>query len=127
VELRRARADRAVGIERRVNILIDVAKAEGVRRRRHDANLFDAGCMRAFETLEVWDQRVYRMESLREMPANTWEASAICGIHLGLTNAETSMTGRPDTDNLSTKPILSAVGIAADSFWSPSRGPTSPP
>src|SRR3954466_6211052 len=59
------------------------------------------------------------------MPAKTSAASAICGTHVGLTNAETSTTGSPARERLFTKEILSAVLIAADSFCSPSRGPTS--
>src|SRR2546429_4610106 len=59
------------------------------------------------------------------MPANTCSASAICGTHFGLTNADTSMTGRFAALSLSTNAILSAVETIADSFCKPSRGPTS--
>src|SRR2546430_3470160 len=59
------------------------------------------------------------------MPANTCSASAICGTHFGLTKAETSMTGRFAALSLSTNATLSAVDTVADSFCSPSRGPTS--
>src|SRR4051812_23475636 len=59
------------------------------------------------------------------MPANTSPASAICGTHLGLTNADTSMTGSPAAVNRSTNAILSAVATSAASFCRPSRGPTS--
>ena len=38
---------------------------------------------------------VYRTPAARVMPANTSAASAICGTHFGLTNAETSMTECP--------------------------------
>src|SRR3990170_3047275 len=59
------------------------------------------------------------------MPANTSAASAICGIHFGLTKADTSITGRLAALNRLTNSILSAVEMAACSFCSPSRGPTS--
>ena len=44
------------------------------------------------------------------MPANTSAASAICGTHFGLTNADTSMTGRSAALSRLTNAILSAVG-----------------
>ena len=47
------------------------------------------------------------------MPANTAAASAICGTHFGLTNAETSMTGSPAALRRLTNSILSAVETAA--------------
>src|SRR5262245_52870013 len=59
------------------------------------------------------------------MPAKISAASAICGTHFGLTNAETSMTECPASLRSLTNAILSAVAIAAASFWRPSRGPTS--
>jgi hypothetical protein len=68
---------------------------------------------------------VYRMLSRRVMPANTSDASAICGTHFGLTNAETSMTGSRASLSRSTNVILSGVETLACSFCSPSRGPTS--
>jgi hypothetical protein len=43
------------------------------------------------------------------MPANTAAASPIAGTHLGLTNAETSITGSPAAASRSTKAILSGV------------------
>ena len=36
---------------------------------------------------------MYLVPARRVMPANTSAASAICGTHFGLTNAETSITG----------------------------------
>src|SRR5687768_6111518 len=59
------------------------------------------------------------------MPAQTSAASAICGTHFGLTKADTSIMAWPAADSLLTKAILSGVGTNADSFCSPSRGPTS--
>src|SRR5678816_3148609 len=59
------------------------------------------------------------------MPAKTSAASAICGTHFGLTKADTSIARWPAPLSASTKAILSAVPIAAASFCSPSRGPTS--
>jgi hypothetical protein len=59
------------------------------------------------------------------MPAKTSAASAICGTHLGLTNADTSIRGRPADERRSTNAVLSAVDSAACSFCSPSLGPTS--
>ena len=43
------------------------------------------------------------------MPANTSAASAICGTHFGLTNADTSITGRCAALSRLTNSILSAV------------------
>src|ERR1700722_5912484 len=65
------------------------------------------------------------MPGLRVMPAKTAAASAICGTHFALTNADTSMTGRSAALRRSTNEILSAVEIDACSFCRPSRGPTS--
>src|SRR5712691_11902928 len=59
------------------------------------------------------------------MPANTSSASANCGTHLGLTNADTSMTGSRAALKRLTNAILSAVETLARSFCRPSRGPTS--
>ena len=59
------------------------------------------------------------------MPANTSAASAICGTHFGLTNADTSITACPAALNRLTNSILSAVETLARSFCNPSRGPTS--
>ena len=59
------------------------------------------------------------------MRARTSAASAICGTHFGLTNAVTSTTGSPARESRFTNATLSAVEIAAFSFCSPSRGPTS--
>src|SRR5215218_3663218 len=67
----------------------------------------------------------YRVPGLREMPANTSDASAICGTHFGLTNADTSMTGSPAALSRSMNAILSAVETGGPSFCRPSRGPTS--
>ena len=50
------------------------------------------------------------------MPANTSAASAICGTHFGLTNADTSITGSPAALSRSTNAILSAVGHCRVSF-----------
>src|SRR4030095_7377739 len=61
----------------------------------------------------------------RVMPAKTSAASAICGTHLGLTNAETSITEWPASAGLVTHAILWLVGTDAASFCGPSRGPTS--
>src|SRR5262245_15118210 len=65
------------------------------------------------------------MPGRRVMPANTSAASAICGTHFGLTNADTSMTGRFAALNRFTNAILSAVETRDRSFCRPSRGPTS--
>ena len=65
------------------------------------------------------------MPGARVMPANTSAASAIWGTHLGLTNADTSMTGRCAALRRLMSSILSAVGTSARSFCRPSRGPTS--
>src|ERR1700676_4984933 len=65
------------------------------------------------------------MPGLRVIPAKTSAASAICGTHFALTNADTSMTGRSAALRRSTNEILSAVEIEACSFCRPSRGPTS--
>ena len=59
------------------------------------------------------------------MPASTAAPSAICGTHFGLTKLATSMWAKPQADSRSTSAILSAVGIGAFSFCSPSRGLTS--
>src|SRR6267378_1812462 len=59
------------------------------------------------------------------MPAKTSAASANCGTHPGLTNADTSIAGRLAAVSRLTNSILSAVEIAACSFCRPSRGPTS--
>src|ERR1700730_4402232 len=59
------------------------------------------------------------------MPAKTSAASAIWGTHFGLTNAETSMTGRFAAPRRLTNSILSAVETETCSFCRPSRGPTS--
>src|SRR5258708_40285139 len=59
------------------------------------------------------------------MAAKTSGASAICGTHFGLTNADTSITGNAAALNRLTNSILSAVETAACSFCRPSRGPTS--
>src|SRR4051812_14364431 len=61
----------------------------------------------------------------RVIPAKTSAASAICGTHVGLTNADTSMVLCPASLSRLTNAILSAVEIEAASFCSPSRGPTS--
>src|SRR5918995_5391580 len=68
---------------------------------------------------------VYLVPCARSMRASTSAASAICGTHFGLTKAVTSTTGRPALESRSTNATLSAVEIAALSFCSPSRGPTS--
>src|SRR5215467_5195728 len=59
------------------------------------------------------------------MPAITSAASAICGTHLGETNAVASMAGKPASESRSISAILVSVGTVAFSFCSPSRGPTS--
>src|SRR5690606_22702002 len=59
------------------------------------------------------------------MPAMISAASASCGTHRGLTKLVASTTGNPVADSRSTSVILSAVAMVADSFCSPSRGPTS--
>src|SRR6185312_1602515 len=59
------------------------------------------------------------------MPAMTAALSAICGTHLGDTNAPASTTGRPASARRSISAILVAAGTALASFWRPSRGPTS--
>src|SRR5262245_62624652 len=49
------------------------------------------------------------------MPLNTSPVSAICGTHLGLTNAPTSITGRPAAlrrDRKSTRLNSSHLGIS---------------
>ena len=67
----------------------------------------------------------YLVPGRRPIPRNTSAASAICGTHFGLTNAETSMTGRPAVLKRSMKAIFSVVGTFTVSFCNPSRGPTS--
>src|ERR1700674_2438702 len=59
--------------------------------------------------LRLGTSAAYRVPGLRVMPAKTSEASAICVTHLGLTNADTSMTGRPDWLSRSTNAILSVA------------------
>ena len=65
------------------------------------------------------------MPGLRAMPRNTSAASAICGTHFGLTNADTSITGKFAALSRLTNSILSGVDTIALSFCKPSRGPTS--
>jgi hypothetical protein len=62
------------------------------------------------------DPGLVRPLSRRMMPSKTAAASAICGTHDGLTKAETSMTGTPVAESLSTKAILSAVETGVASF-----------
>ena len=83
-----------------------------------------AACARS-SPVRLGTSAAYRVPGAREMPANTSAASAICGTHFGLTNADTSIAGRRAAVNRSTNSILFAVLIVAGSFWSPSRGPTS--
>ncbi len=87
-------------------------------------SLTPAACARS-SPVRFGTRAEYRVPAAREMPANTSAASAICGTHFGLTNADTSITGRRAAVNRSTNAILSVVLTAADSFCSPSRGPTS--
>jgi hypothetical protein len=50
------------------------------------------------------------------MPAKTCSASASCGTHFGLTNADTSIAVWPAALSRSTNAILSAVETGATSF-----------
>src|SRR5215468_4855867 len=59
------------------------------------------------------------------MRAMTSAASAICGTHLGETNAVASTAGKPASESWSISAILVSVGTVAFSFCRPSRGPTS--
>ena len=75
--------------------------------------------------LDVFLVRKLGVPGRREIPRKTSAASAICGTHFGLTNADTSIAGRPAVVKRSTNAILSVVATFAASFCSPSRGPTS--
>src|SRR6185295_1135719 len=59
------------------------------------------------------------------MPSRTSVWSAICGIHLGETNAVASIAQRPALPSRSISSSLTAVGTSPGSFCRPSRGPTS--
>src|SRR6185295_6235283 len=59
------------------------------------------------------------------MPSRTSVWSAICGIHLGETNAVASIAARPASPSRSISSSLTAVGTSPGSFWRPSRGPIS--
>src|SRR5437764_9716675 len=59
------------------------------------------------------------------MARKTSSASATRGPALGCTNAVTSIHANPASESRSTKRTLASVGMAAGSFCSPSRGPTS--
>jgi hypothetical protein len=59
---------------------------------------------------------VYRVPGRRSMEPNSSPVSAICGTHLGLTNAPTSTTGKPAADNRLMNVTLSGVEILVASF-----------
>ena len=60
------------------------------------------------------------------MPANTSAASAICGTHFGLTNADTSMTRQAGrAQPVDEGDLVGGRHGARASFCRPSRGPTS--
>src|SRR5688572_29800615 len=59
------------------------------------------------------------------MRSSTSVWSAICGTHLGETNAVASTAGKPASARRSISSSLTAVGTSPGSFCSPSRGPTS--
>src|SRR5688572_6288837 len=59
------------------------------------------------------------------MRSSTSVWSAICGIHLGETNAVASTAGSPASARRSMSSTLTSVGTSPRSFCSPSRGPTS--
>ena len=70
----------------RLNVSVDAAKI---------AISVTPAAMRAIEARRGSARaRCSACPGARVMPANTSAASAICGTHFGLTNAETSMTGR---------------------------------
>ena len=51
--------------------------------------------------------------------------SASAGIHFGETKLVASMRVRPASTSAASSASLPSVGTTRDSFWSPSRGPTS--
>src|SRR5262245_35501387 len=59
------------------------------------------------------------------MRSSTSVWSAICGTHLGDTNAVASTAGRPASARRSISSSFTPVGTSRGSFCSPSRGPTS--
>src|SRR5437763_5417340 len=67
----------------------------------------------------------YRTPGRLRMARKTSSASAMRGTALGCTNEVTSIHAKPASESRSTKRTLASVGMAAGSFWSPSRGPTS--
>ena len=67
----------------------------------------------------------YRVPGLRWMRLITSAASAICGTHLGETNAVASIAGKPASARASISATFASVGTIAFSFCKPSRGPTS--
>src|SRR5512145_1962454 len=62
---------------------------------------------------------------MRRMRSMTSAWSAICGIHLGDTNAVASTAGRPASASRSMSSPFTSVGTWPGSFCRPSRGPTS--
>lgn len=57
--------------------------------------------------------------------AVTSSASANCGMFLGGTNEQTSMSRTPAASSASIQAILAGVGKKVGMIWSPSRSPTS--
>ena len=83
--------------------------------------------VRALEAGEVRHQRrVAGRRAGAVMPAQTSAASAICGTHFGLTNADTSITGkRGGRQAIDEGRSCPRSRSGAGSFCRPSRGPTS--